>query len=122
MIRLREKYGPNANENGGFDWALALAPIDPMLALEWSAEQGHRYDSRIRQVAALEMARTDAPGVLAFLAKDRDGYTQAFFQMLAERYASEDPARSLLFAAEAAARAGSSRRPSDRRRSPRPAP
>ena len=105
VIRLREKYGPNADANGGFEWALAMAPIDPALALEWSAEQGHRYDSRIRQVAALEMARTDAPGVLALLAKDRDGYTQAFFQTLAERYSRTDRARSLLFADEAVARA-----------------
>jgi RNA polymerase sigma factor (sigma-70 family) len=113
VIRLREKYGPNADQNGGYEWALAMAPIDPALALEWSAEQGHKYDSRIRHLAALEMARTDARGVPAFLAKDRDGYTQAFFQELAERYSRRDRARSLLFADEAVARArelGPSRR------------
>jgi hypothetical protein len=105
LTRIWEKYGEKANQNGAFLCILDMARIDPELALMWSARAGHRYDGRVRQAAAEELAETDARAALDLLAQDRDRPTQDTVQRLAERFAATDRAKALLFAEEAAARA-----------------
>jgi hypothetical protein len=105
LTRIWEKYGARANQNGAFVCILDMARIDPALALQWSAESAHRYDGRVRQAAAEELADTDAPGALELLAQDRDRGSQYTVQQLAERFAPTDRAKALLFAEEAAVRA-----------------
>jgi Carboxypeptidase regulatory-like domain len=103
LTRLWEKYGKGANQNDAFVCMLDMARIDLELALQWSAEDGHRNDSRARQAAAEVLAETDGPGALKLLAQDRDQGSQLTMQQLAERFASTDPGKALLFAEESAA-------------------
>ena len=105
LIRLWEKFGSNAVGNVAFDCISAMAPIDLPLATKWAAQRGHRFDSLLHHAAAQKMAEADAHGALAFLAKDRGIETQTFVQNLANRFASSDREKALLFAGEAAARA-----------------
>ena len=89
-----------------------MARIDLDLALQWSAEHGHRYDGRIRQAAAEMLAELDGPEALGMLTPAAPNESQYTLQQLAERFAPTDPAKALLFADEAVVRA---------RRSPSPA-
>ena len=82
-----------------------MARIDLDLAMQWSAERGHRYDGRARQAAAEELAETDGPGALELLALVDPSESQYTLQRLAERFAETDPGKALLFAEEAAVRA-----------------
>ncbi len=65
LVRLWEKFGENAEQNGASSCILNMARIDPELALQWSADQGHRYDGRVRQAAAEMLAEQDGPEALA---------------------------------------------------------
>ncbi len=105
LTRVWEKYGKDANRNGAVIGIPHMARIDLDLALQWSAEDGHRYDSKARRAAAEELAETDGPGSLKLLAQDQDGSTQFAIQHLAERFAPTDPQKAVLFAEEAAVRA-----------------
>ncbi len=104
LIRIWEKYGANAQNNGAFSCILDLARIDLDLALEWSAQLGHRYDDWARQAAAEELADTDAPGALELLNQKPDWRSQHALQSLADRFAETDPKKAILFANEAAVR------------------
>ena len=101
LIRLWEKFGSDANEGWAFECIQMMAPIDMSLASNWSARTGHRYDSVLHHVVAETMAETDAQGTVAFLSKDRNPATQSFFQKQAQRFASRDRAKALIFADEA---------------------
>ena len=105
LIRLWEKYGANPNKNGAFRCIRDMAEIDPELALEWSAQHGHRYDDAVRQARPGELAETDAPGALALLKQKHDSESQSVLQALAERFAETDPKKAMLFADEAAVQA-----------------
>ena len=71
LIRLWEKFGENAEQNGALSCILNMARIDPELALQWSADHGHRYDGRVRQAAAEMLAEQDGPEALAMLTPGR---------------------------------------------------
>jgi DNA-directed RNA polymerase specialized sigma24 family protein len=62
LIRLWDKTGANvnANANDELECILAMAQIDLPLASKWSAERGHHYDWRIRQLTAEATAETEA--------------------------------------------------------------
>jgi hypothetical protein len=105
LTRLWEKYGEKANQNGAFVCILDMARIDPELALQWSAELGHRYDGRVREAAAEELAETDGRGALELLTQGGPGDGQFTLQRLAERFEATDREKALLFAEEAAVRA-----------------
>lgn len=101
---LWQKYGARANDtnNGVFVCALQMAPIDLELALDWSAQMGHRYDDRVRMMAAEALADIDPAEALALLRAmpGRMGANAAL--RLAERFAETDPKKTLPFAEEAA--------------------
>ena len=105
LIRLWEKYGTNANNNGAFVCILEMAPIDPELAMRWSAQVGHKFDNRIRPDIAEELAETDAAGAMELLNQEHDRLSQFALQKLAERFAATDAKKALPFANEAAVRA-----------------
>ena len=104
LIRLWEKFGANAENNGASSCILQMARIDLDLALEWSARLGHRYDDWARQAAALELVDTDAPGALDLLSQKPDWSSHHVLQSLAERFAETDRQKAILFANEAAVR------------------
>jgi hypothetical protein len=62
LVRIWEKFGADADNNGAQACAWNMALFDVDRALEWSARLGHRYDRRVRQTAAKERAETDAEG------------------------------------------------------------
>ena len=107
LIRLWEKYGAECRTRMmRFECILAMAPIDLPLALKWSAERGHQYDSRVRQTAAEDNGRDRrcrtrwrSWRTTATVVPSRSS------QKLAERFAARDPAKALQFADEAVARA-----------------
>jgi RNA polymerase sigma factor (sigma-70 family) len=105
LIRLWEKYGAGANQNGAFVCILDMAPIDLAMALEWSAQDGHRYDASVRESAAMELADTDARAALALLNGDNSRGSHQTVQQLADRFAATDVAKAMLFAEAAAVRA-----------------
>ncbi len=108
LVRLWKKLGADDDENRAVQCVLAMAAIDRPLALQWLTERGKVNDSRVRQIAAAELAQSDVPGTLALLSNDRDKAAQSFFQKLAQRFAPSDPAKSRQFADEAIARAARS--------------
>ena len=92
---------------------LDMARIDPDLAMQWSAEHGHRYDGRVRQAAAEELAEPDGPEALAMLTPGRPEREPVLpCSELAERFAPTDPEKALLFAEEAVVRARALPQPS----------
>ena len=105
LVRLWDKFGENAEQNGAFHCILDMARIDPDLALRWSADHGHRYDGQVRQAAAEALAELDGPEALAMLTPATPGESQYALQRLADRFAPTDPKKALLFAEEAAVRA-----------------
>ena len=105
LVRLWKKFGLDDDENRAVQCILAMAPIDRPLALQWLSERGPVNDSRVRQIAAAELAKSEVPGTLALLSKDHDKAAQSFFQKLAQRFATSDPMKSRQFADEAIARA-----------------
>jgi hypothetical protein len=102
LIRIWQKYGSNAENNGAFSGIGAMAEIDPDLARHWSAEKGHRYDDQVRFAEARTLAETDAVGALGLLNQKPDSASQSALQELADRIAETDPKKALLFAEEAA--------------------
>jgi hypothetical protein len=82
-----------------------MAELDLDLALQWSAERGHRFDSQARRAAAEALAETDAPGVLELLGLVDAPDRWQTLHLLAERFAATDPKKALAFAEEAAAQA-----------------
>ena len=105
LIRVWEKYGADADNNGAFPCIRYMAEIDPDLAMQWSAEKGHRYDADVRQAEARNLAETDPAGALALLNQKPDTESQSVMQELAERFAETDAPRALRFAEEAAVQA-----------------
>ena len=105
LVRLWEKFGENAEQNGASTCILSMARIDPELALQWSADHGHRFDGRVRQAAAEMLAELDGPEALAMLIPADPGESQYTLQRLADRFAPTDPKKALLFAEEAVFRA-----------------
>jgi hypothetical protein len=103
LIRIWEKYG----ESEAAGCIMGMAEIDRSLALKWSAQVNHSYDSWIRQREAEDLAETDARGSLNLLVNDRDRFTQGAVQGLAERFAETDRAKALLFVDDAVVRANS---------------
>jgi RNA polymerase sigma factor (sigma-70 family) len=104
LIRIWEKHGANAQNNGAFSCIMEMARIDLELALDWSARLGHRYDDWARQAAAEELADTDAPGALELLNQKLEWGNQRVLQTLADRFAESDPKKAMLFANEAGVR------------------
>ncbi len=100
LIRIWEKYG--ARNNWSFRCIREMAAIDPDLALQWSAEQGHGQDDWLRHAEARKLAETDATGALGLLNQKPDSASQSVLQEVADRYADTDPKKALLFAEEAA--------------------
>ena len=88
-----------------------MARIDPELALQWSADHGHRYDGRVRQAAAEMLAELDGPEALAMLTPADPSESQYTLQRLADRFAPTDPKKALLFAEEAVVRARALQQP-----------
>ncbi len=82
-----------------------MAEIDPDLAMQWSAEKGHRYDDDVRFAEARKLAETDADDALALLNQKPDSASQTALQELADRFAETDPKKALRFADEAAVQA-----------------
>ena len=113
LTKFWQRYGENANNNGAFACILYMARIDVPLALEWSARLGGRYDGRVNQEAAQNLAETDADGALELLTVPGVGSKRYISQRLAEQFAREDRAKALKFAEEAAvqARADGTARP-----------
>jgi hypothetical protein len=105
LVRLWDKFGKDAEQNGAFHCILDMARIDPDLAFEWSAEHGHRYDGRIRQAAAEMLAEVDGPEALGMLTPAAPDESQYTLQRLADRFAPTDPTKALLFVEEAVVRA-----------------
>ena len=107
LIRLWEKYGANANENDRHrvhSWRWRRSTCRWL----WSGRRSGaaQQDSRVRQPIAEAMAETDLEGTLAYLANDRDRYTQTFLLKLADRFVARDREKALRFADEALARVG----------------
>ncbi len=102
LIRIWEKYASKASNNGAFACIRAMAAIDPDLAMQWSAEKGHRYDDDVRFVEGRTLAETDADDALALLNQKPDRRSQAVLQELADRFTDTDPKKALRFAEEAA--------------------
>ncbi len=111
LIRLWDKFGENAEQNGASSCIPDMARIDPELALQRSAQHGHRYDGRVRQAAAEMLAEQDGPEALAMLAPAAPSESQYTLQRLADRFAPTDPKKSLLFAEEAVVRARALQQP-----------
>src|SRR5262249_4666287 len=105
LIRIWQKYGSNADNNGAFSCIRAMAEIDPDLAMQWSAEKGRRYDDGVRFAEARKLAETDAEGALGLLNHRPDSSSQSALQTLADRFAETDPKKALQFAGEAAVQA-----------------
>ncbi|MGP0068023.1 MAG: carboxypeptidase regulatory-like domain-containing protein [Isosphaeraceae bacterium] len=105
LVRLWDKFGKDAEQNGASQCILDMARIDPELAFRWSEEHGHRYDGRIRQAAAEMLAEQDGPEALSMLTPAAPNESQYTLQKLADRFAPTDPARALLFVDEAVVRA-----------------
>ena len=105
LIRIWQKYGSNADNNGAFSCIRAMAEIDPDLAMQWSAEKGHRYDDDVRFAEARKLAETDAEEALALLNQKPDSASQRALQELADGFAETDPKKALRFAEEAAVQA-----------------
>jgi RNA polymerase sigma factor (sigma-70 family) len=105
LIRIWQKYGSNADNNGAFSCIRAMAEIDPDLAMRWSAEKGHRYDDDVRFAEAHALAETDAEEALALLNQKPDSASQMALQKLADRFAETDPKKAQRFADEAAVQA-----------------
>ena len=105
LIRLWEKYGADPENNRRIPCIEEMAEIDPDLALQWSAQHGHRYDDAVRRAQARELAETDAPGALALLNQKPDSESQSVLQALADRFAETDPKKAMPFAEEAAVQA-----------------
>jgi hypothetical protein len=105
LIRIWEKYGSGADDNGAFSCIVDMAAIDPDLALEWSAEKGHRFDNNVRRARARALAEADATSALALLKPGPDTESQSVLQDLADRFAETDPAKAMPFAKEAAVQA-----------------
>ena len=103
LIRLWEKYGPDADNNGALGCIEAMAGIDPELARQWSAEKGHRHDDEVRHAEARSLAETDAMAALALLNHKPDTKSRTIIQELADRFAETDPRKALRFAEAAAA-------------------
>jgi protocatechuate 3,4-dioxygenase beta subunit len=107
LVRLWETFGEKADQNGASACIPAMARIDLELALQWSAERGHRFDAQARQAAAEELAETDGPGALELLALV-DGISKQYaLQRLAERFAEADPKKAGMFIDEAIVQARS---------------
>ena len=84
MIRIWEKFGADADNNGAFQCIWHMAEIDPDLAMQWSAEKGHRYDAEVRQAEARNLAEADPAGALALLNQKPDTESQSVLQVLAD--------------------------------------
>ncbi len=105
LMRVWEKFGGGAEQNGASGFIAVMARDDLDLALQWSAERGHRYDSQARRAAAETLAETDAPGALELLGLVEGRDRRRTLQLLAERFAASDPRKALAFAEEAAVQA-----------------
>ena len=116
------------SQNGASACIPAMARIDLDLALQWSAERGHRFDGRgppgggrgAGRDRRPRRARAAGPG-------RRRSASSTPSSELAERFAETDPKKALLFAEEAAVQARSlpaarpDLRPGPGRRGARPA-
>jgi hypothetical protein len=102
LIRIWEKYGAGAENNGAFPCIRYMAEIDPDLAMQWSAEKGHQYDDEVRQAEARKLADSDPEGALALLNQKPHAESQSALQGLAEQFAGTDAGKALRFAEEAA--------------------
>jgi hypothetical protein len=102
LIRIWEKYNGDADNNGAYQCIEHMAEIDPELAMQWSAEKGHRYDDSVRHAEARNLADTDPAGALALLNQKPNTESQSVLQTLADRFAATDPKKALSFAEEAA--------------------
>ncbi len=105
LIRVWEKYGADAENNGAVSCIGDMAEIDPDLARRWSADKGHAHDDEVRCGEARTLAETDAEGALRLLDQKPDSESQRVLQELADRYAETDPKKALRFAASAAVQA-----------------
>ncbi|MGC8643648.1 MAG: carboxypeptidase regulatory-like domain-containing protein, partial [Isosphaeraceae bacterium] len=83
---------------------LAMARVDPALALDWSAQQGGHLDAQVKLTGAEVIADYDARAAIDVIRKAHDR-AMALEKLidLANWYADSDPVRARLFAEEAAA-------------------
>ena len=105
LIRLWEKYGENAGQNGGWRLVNQMASLDPELALTWSAQNGNRFDEDVRIIAAKSLAETDGPAALKRLTDEKGTSAQHALQELADRFLGSDRDKPRSFAEAAATRA-----------------
>ncbi len=105
LMRVWEKYGSNADNNGAFSCIEAMAAIDPELAMQWSASKGHRHDDDARLAEARTLADTDADGALGLLNQKPDQWSQSALYELADRFAGSDRPKAIRFADEAVVQA-----------------
>ena len=102
LVRIWEEYSADADKNGAFQCIWNMAEIDPDLAMKWSAEKAHRYDDRVRQTEARNLAATDPVSALALLNQKPSTESQSVLQALAVQFAKTDRKKALSFAEEAA--------------------
>jgi RNA polymerase sigma factor (sigma-70 family) len=105
LMRVWEKYGADAENNGAVSCIEDMAEIDPDLARRWSADKGHAHDDEVRFGEARTLAETNAEGALGLLNQKPDSKSQRVLQELSDWYADADPKKSLRFAEEAAVQA-----------------
>jgi hypothetical protein len=105
LIRIWKNYGADADNNGAFRCIWDMAELDPDLAMQWSAEKGHRYDDRVRFAEARKLAETDPTSALALLNQKPDSESQSVLGALADRFAETEPKKAMPFAEEAAVQA-----------------
>ena len=92
MIRLWEKYGADAENNGAFRCIEDMAEIDPDLALAVVGRAGPSVRRRGPPGRRPEkLAETDAAGALALLNQKPDSESQSVLQALADRFAETRP-------------------------------
>jgi protocatechuate 3,4-dioxygenase beta subunit len=104
LVKLWQKYGENAGQNGGWVLVNQMAEVDHELALTWSAENANRFDQDIRLIAARKLAETDVPAALKRLNEEKGARIQNTLQELANGFLEHNKSTARLFAEAAAER------------------
>jgi uncharacterized GH25 family protein len=105
LVKLWQRYGENAGQNGGWVLVNQMAEVDPELALTWSAQNANRFDQDIRIIAARKLAETDVPAAIKRLNEEKRAGIQNTLQELANGFLEHDKSKARLFAEAAAERA-----------------
>ena len=95
LTRLWNRYGKDVDQTNASGCVLAMARLDPKLALAWSAEHAGRYDVQVRRIAAESLSETELLAVLDLLSRPATGPEPDVLVRLAERLAATSGARLL---------------------------